>query len=457
MIHIDLRNLSTSRLGSTHGFDLERELDAFRDELAGHVQQLWHRAEDPDDMLGWLHLPDGGEELERIESFVAELDERFTDLVVLGIGGSSLGALTVTTALQHPWRNVQRSGDGLRVHYVDNVDPDVIGGLMEVLDPATTLVNVISKSGTTAETMAAYLAFKRWLEDAVGAEFGGQVIATTDPETGILRPLADRRRYTRFAVPPSVGGRFSVFSAVGLVPIALAGIDVRALLRGAARANEAAGRELEKNPALQAAVVQFLAYRSGKRISVLMPYSTRLRYLSNWYVQLWAESLGKAVDRRGSRVHAGSTPLAAVGTTDQHSQVQLFNEGPNDKIVAFVRVGAFERDIQIPDSEAEVDELAYLSGASFQRLILAEQAATAHALAEHERPNYTLGIERLTAETLGELMQTLMWQTAVMGELLGIHTYDQPGVELGKRYTYALMGRDGYEELREELRTAGVD
>ena len=456
MIRIDLRNASAARLGTTHGFELSREYDAHRDALATLVGGLLRRAENPQDMLGWLSLPDGGEEVDRIEAFASGLDARFTDLVVLGIGGSSLGALTVTTALQHPFRGLQQAGTGLRVHYVDNVDPDVVHGLMDVLDPRTTLVNVISKSGTTAETMAAYLAFRRWLEDGVGADLGDQVIATTDPERGILRPLAERRSYTRFAVPPSVGGRFSVFSAVGLVPIALAGIDIRALLRGARRANEAIERPIEENPALQASLLQYLAYRRGKRISVLMPYSTRLRFLSSWYVQLWAESLGKAVDRRGSRVHAGSTPVAAVGTTDQHSQVQLFNEGPHDKIVAFVRVAEADRQVEIPDSEPDVDELAYLAGETFNRLILAEQSATAHALAEHDRPNYTLVVERLGPDTLGELMQLLMWQTAIMGELLGIDTYDQPGVELGKRYTYALMGRDGYDDLRRELADAGV-
>lgn len=456
MITIDARNVSATRLGTTHGFELEREFDAHRNVLATYVGELRRRAEHPNDMLGWLDLPQNNDRLDQILEYADGLDERFRDLVVLGIGGSSLGALTVTSALQHPWRNLQEVGDGLRVHYVDNVDPDVVAGLMDVLDPETTLVNVISKSGTTAETMSAYLAFKRWLEDGVGPSYREHVIATTDPETGILRPLAQSERYTQFSVPPSVGGRFSVFSAVGLVPIALAGIDVRALLRGAARANEGIDRDLEDNPALQAALLQWLAYRQGKRISVLMPYATRLRFLSNWYVQLWAESLGKAVDKRGSRVHAGSTPLAAIGTTDQHSQVQLFNEGPNDKIVAFVRVQEFAHETVIPDSEPDVDELSYLAGKTFNQLIHAEQSATAHALAEHDRPNYTLTMERLTPDTLGELMQLLMWQTAIMGEFLGIDTYNQPGVELGKRFTYALMGREGYDDLRTELEDAGV-
>ncbi|HEX7004505.1 MAG TPA: glucose-6-phosphate isomerase [Trueperaceae bacterium] len=458
MIGIDLKNVEAGGLGVTHGIELEREYRAWADRLEGAVSDIFSRRDDPAEMLGWIGLPQAGAWVDEIESYAREVRQSdLTDLVVLGIGGSSLGALTVASALQHPYRALQARGDGLRLHFVDNVDPDAISGLMEVLDPSRTLVNVISKSGSTAETMAAYLAFKKWLEDDLGDGFSDRVVATTDPESGILRPLADRRGYRTFTVPPSVGGRFSVLSAVGLLPIALAGIDVRALLGGAARANDTVRRPIEENPIRQAALVQYLCYRRGKPISVLMPYSSRLRNLGGWFVQLWAESLGKAESLTGSLVHEGSTPLAAVGATDQHSQVQLFNEGPNNKLIAFVRVAEFDHRLNIPDSEPELEQLAYLAGESFNRLINAEQAATGHALAQHLRPNYTLLLERLDAASLGELLQFLMWQTALMGELTGINTYDQPGVELGKVYTYALMGRDGYDEVRAELEEQGLE
>jgi glucose-6-phosphate isomerase len=460
MIRIDLNNASAARLGTTHGIELEREFRAWGGRLEGAVADIWSRRGDGEAMLGWLDLPSdraGAEEIaEYARQAAGATGEGLSDLVVLGIGGSSLGALTVVSALQHPYRALQERGEGLRVHFVDNVDPDAIRGLMEVLDPQRTLVNVISKSGTTAETMAAYLAFREWLERALGGDFAQRIVATTDPASGILRPLADRRGFRTFTVPPSVGGRFSVLSAVGLLPIALAGLDIGALLHGATRANESARRPLADNPMLQAALVQYLAYRRGKPISVLMPYSSRLRNLGGWFVQLWAESLGKAESRSGSRVHEGSTPLAAMGATDQHSQVQLFNEGPNNKLVAFVRVERFAGETAIPDSEPELSELEYLAGQSFNRLINAEQAATAFALAQHDRPNYTLTMEELSADSLGELLQFLMWQTAVMGELTDIDTYDQPGVELGKTYTYALMGREGYDDVRAELARHGV-
>lgn len=457
MIEIDLRNASAERLGVTHGVELEREFRAWGERLEHTVNDLWQRQDDDQAMLGWIGLPSDTDSRDAIEAFVRDLASGgFTDLVVLGIGGSSLGALTVVGALQHPYRLLQPGGEGLRVHFVDNVDPDAVRGLTQVLDPKRTLVNVISKSGTTAETMAAYLLFREWLERGVGEGFDAHIVATTDPESGILRPLARRRGYRTFTVPPSVGGRFSVLSAVGLLPVALAGGDINALLAGAARANEVVRRPLDSNPILQAALVQYLAYRRGKPISVLMPYSSRLRSLGDWFVQLWAESLGKAESRNGSRVHEGSTPLGAMGATDQHSQVQLFNEGPNNKLIAFVRVAEFDDTTEIPDSEPELDELGYLAGRTFNELINAEQSATAFALAEHDRPSYTLTLPGVTEETLGELLQFLMWQTAVMGELTDVDTFNQPGVELGKVYTYALMGREGYDEVREELSERGL-
>ncbi len=462
MIKIDTKNVSSERLGDTHGLDLEREFGAWSETVDNFVNNLVGKKDNPDEMLGWIDLPSGGPEstsgeVERILEYAENVDTKYTDLAVLGIGGSSLGGITVINALQHPYRNMQENGDGLRVHFVDNVDPDAVHGLLEVLNPVTTLVNVISKSGTTAETMAAYLAFKAWLKEGVGDAYKNQIIATTDPETGILRPLAEREGYTTFVVPPSVGGRFSVLSAVGLLPIALAGLDVRGLLQGAAEANEMVSKPIADNPIKQAAIIQYLAYRRGKPISVLMPYSTRLRYLSDWFVQLWAESLGKSEDRNGSLVHEGSTPLAALGATDQHSQVQLFNEGPNNKLFTFVRVGTFDQTETIPDAEPELDELAYLAEKTFNKLINAEQAATAHAILDHGRPNYTLTLDKLDAHHLGMLLQFLEWQTALMGELTFVNTYNQPGVELGKKYTYALMGREEFDETREELEKAGVE
>ncbi|ADV68080.1 Glucose-6-phosphate isomerase [Deinococcus maricopensis DSM 21211] len=449
---VNLKNVTSDGVG-TAGLDWPNALEQHASRLeAARDAILQRHASGQDPYLGWIDLPDG-EVLGEVQALAAQYAGEFDDLVVLGIGGSSLGGLTVLTALQHPYHNLMRERPALRVHFIDNVDGDVITGLLEVLDPARTLVNVISKSGTTTETMAAYLTCKAWLQQHVGEGYARQIIATTDPQKGILRPLAQREGYATLPVPPNVGGRFSVLSAVGLLPAALGGVDVEALLRGARRANEAFRAGAHDNAILQTALVNWLAGEAGRNILVFMPYSTRLRYLSDWFAQLWAESLGKHKPGGG---HTGTTPVKAVGTTDQHSQVQLYREGPSDKLVVFVRVDAPDRDARIPNAEPNEPEMNYLADAPYGRLMNAELVATAHALAQAGQMNYTLSLERIDAEQLGHLLQFLMLQTAVVGELLGINAFDQPGVELGKVLTYALMGRPGFDQQREELRAAGV-
>ncbi|WP_457637056.1 glucose-6-phosphate isomerase [Oceanithermus sp.] len=443
MIRVDFANIDSGRVGPDRGVEWERELEAAAGKLEEARLALLARQDDPEAMLGWVRLPEA--DPEKINAYV-RANSWVSDLLVLGIGGSALGAKALAPAL---------AGSGARLHFADNVEPEPVAALLDLLNPETTLVNVISKSGTTAETMAVFLLALEWLRRNLGDEWRSHVVVTTDPKKGILRPFAEKHGLATFAVPPDVGGRFSVFSPVGLLPLAFAGVDLDGLLAGAGEANASARAEISENLPAQTALAQHLAWRKGQRISVLMPYSSRLSLLPAWFVQLHAESLGKAYDRHGSRVHVGPTPLAAVGATDQHSQVQLFREGPFDKLVVFVRHRAADRDLVLPAEEG-LEDLAYLFGKSLFQLLSAEAAATAHALAAARRPSYTIYLDRIDAFHLGWLLQHLMWQTAYLGELFDINAFDQPGVELGKRYTYALMGRPGYEKLAAELEAAGV-
>jgi glucose-6-phosphate isomerase len=413
-----------------------QRLEAARDEILT-------RKSDPGAFLGWIDLPEDTETLRQVRRY-REAQPWVEDLVVLGIGGSALGAQAVGAAL----------GKGpVRLHFVDNVEPEPVLELLRSLNPEKTLVNVISKSGTTAETMAAFLVFRRWLERA--ENWQQHVVVTTDPSRGILRPYAAAEGLTAFDIPPSVGGRFSVLSPVGTLPLAFAGVDLENLLAGARKANEQARSEAARNLPAQTALVHHLFAQKGLNIVVLMPYSTRLRYLPDWFVQLHDESLGKLYNREGKEVRTGTTAVRAIGTTDQHAQVQLFREGPHDKLVVFVRLENPSEDLEIPAVKG-LEGLDYLFGRTFFELLTAEAKATAHALAKAHQPNYTLLLERLDAYHLGWLLQHLMWQTAYLGELWNINAFDQPGVELGKEYTYALMGRKGYEKLAEELRAEGV-
>ncbi len=265
-----------------------------------------------------------------------------------------------------------------------------------------------------------------------------------------MRELADSEGYRSCTIPAGVGGRFSVFTPVGLLPLACVGVDIEALLSGAAGVAEyVCHDDLESNPAYLNAVLQYLAYQKGLSISILMPYSDRLRDLADWFRQLWAESLGKKYSLDGSVIHVGPTPVKALGTTDQHSQVQLYVEGPFDKVVTFLAVESYEQDLVLPNYDAS-PQMSYLAGHSLAELIQAEQKATAAALVKNKRANCTISIPAVTAETLGALIYLFEVQTLFAGYLFDVDPLDQPGVEEGKHFTYALMGRQGYSEKAAE-------
>jgi glucose-6-phosphate isomerase len=407
---------------------------------------------------GFYDLVDQGPVIPQITAFAEGLGQAHDHVLVLGIGGSALGTKALVNALRRPaWNEWDDEGREFypRLTVLENIDPATVTAALGRIDPRRVLVNVISKSGGTAETMAQYLVVRAWLEEALGDAAFRHLVFTTDPARGALRELATREGIVTLEVPPNVGGRFSVLSPVGLLPAALVGIDITGLLAGARRAIERAeSDDLLQNPAALYAALHWAADTDlGARIHVLMPYTDRLREFAEWYRQLWAESLGKRVDREGRTVHVGPTPVAAVGATDQHSQVQLLMEGPFDKVITFVKLERFGEDRAIPSpveasqgagSELPPD-LAYLPGHTLGELLNAEYEATSAALAEMGRMSCTLHLSELTPDTVGEAIMFYQLATGYAGVWYGVDPFDQPGVELGKRLTYAAMGRPGYE------------
>ncbi len=444
MLKLDLTNISEKRVGK-QGIDFEAQLAAYKDKLEGARDGLFARRHISEEFLGWIDVADDTDVIEKVVKFRKD-NTWVKDFVVLGIGGSALGSQAVLAAL----------GSGpVKIHFVDNVEPEPILELLRSLNPASTMVNPISKSGSTAETMAAFLVFRKWLGDTLGDNWKQHVVVTTEPNRGILRPYVQAEGLNSFDVPESVGGRFSVTCPVGTLPLAFAEVDIAGFIAGCRKANDNANLPAEKNLAAQTALINHLLAEKGLNINVFMPYSTRLRFLPDWFVQLHDESLGKTLDRTGKEVRTGTTAVRAVGTTDQHAQVQLFREGPHDKLITLIRLEKPTENLEIP-SVVGLEKLDYLFGRNFFELLDAEAKATAHALAKGGQPNFTFLLESLTAESLGELMQHQMWQTAFLGELWNINAFDQPGVELGKEFTYALMGRPGWEGLKAELEAEGV-
>ena len=406
--------------------------------------------------LGFFALPYEKTVVEQIRSFADGLGQAYNTIVVLGIGGSALGTIALQNALLKPhWNELDDDARDYfpRLYILDNVDPSTVGPLLDRLDPRTTLYNVISKSGTTAETMAQFMIVRERLRAALDDDhYRSHLIFTTDPERGVLRRIADDEGIATLSVPPDVGGRFSVLSAVGLLPAALAGIDIEALLAGAADMDERCRTDdLLANPAGMFATLQYLAHTErAAPIHVMMAYTDRLYSIADWFRQLWAESLGKQHDLGGAEVFRGPTPVKALGATDQHSQVQLYIEGPFDKTVTFLTMRETALDVAIPEVYGDVSELSYLGGRTLGELLDAERQATAAALASRGRMNMTIELPRIDAHALGQLLMLLQIATVYAGVLYDVDPLDQPGVELGKQLTYGLMGRAGFESQRLE-------
>jgi len=395
--------------------------------------------------------------VEQVKEFAGRFKNRCENLVVLGIGGSALGNIALQTALNPYMYNLddnQRRGP--RLFVFDNVDPQQLGSFFAWLEDKLdkTIFNVISKSGRTAETASQFLIIYSMLLQRFGPKaLREQIVATTDPKEGTLRKIANEYNLPCLDVPAGVGGRFSVLSAVGLFSASLCGIDIDSLLEGARAMDERVScEEFYKNPAALNAAINYHFYQRGKKISVMMPYSYALKDLADWYRQLWAESLGKARDLTGRRINLGPTPVKALGATDQHSQVQLYREGPNDKLFTFLMVDDFKTDLKIPTPPDCAAELGYLSGAQLGTLLNNEKRATEYALLQSRRPCLTVIFDRIEPYTVGQFIYLFEVTTSFAGALFSVNPYDQPAVELGKEATFALMARAGYEALAEDIR-----
>jgi glucose-6-phosphate isomerase len=458
MLSLDYANCLSDRVGN-HGLD-PAELDPAGDaaaSIAVLTRKLartrgtgWER---------WRELAQGPMRREHVEGVLAVVDRcrgKFENLVVLGIGGSALGNIALQSALNPYTYNLDatvRNGSP-RLFVVDNVDPAYFGSVLRFCEQngglKKTLFNVVSKSGETAETAAQFMVIRDLLKKHVGADYKANIVAVTDPKAGTMRKICDAEGFTTLPVPEGVGGRFSVLSPVGLFSAAMCGIDINALLDGAASMDGPCSREdLLRNPAAMIAFLLCeLGSSKGKTNHVMMPYANGLYLLADWFRQLWAESLGKQVDLSGETVYAGFTPIKALGSTDQHSQVQLYREGPNDKVFCFLEVETFDGaggDVKIPTGLG-VDAIAYLEGKSMTALLNAEKRATEYAFVESQRPNFTIKWPRIDAFHVGQFVYLWEVVTSYAGLMLNIDAYNQPAVETGKVATFGLMGRAGYEK-----------
>lgn len=448
-IKIDISRATSGAVGAEHGIT-PRELD----ELAGRIGGLHGilQEERKAGKYGFYDLhKDHATRAKVKEEAKRFLDRGYENLVIMGIGGSALGITALKTALLPPFYNSltkgQRKGTP-RLFVMDNIDPMTFRQMLKMCAPAKTLYVVISKSGETAETISQLMIVLETLEKKLGKDkIKEHVVAITSPKgpnapKSLLHPVADAYGLTGFEIPLNVGGRFSVFTPVGLFPAAMLGMDIDAMAEGCAAMDARTSLpSMTENPAyLRAALHYLLDTQKGKTMSVMMPYADGLKDVADWYCQLWAESLGKEFDFDGKQVNTGQTPIKALGATDQHSQVQLYREGPNNKVFNILEVAKFDKSLKIPAVLANIPELDYLRNKTMNKLMAAEFRGTVDALKVSKRPVVRVTLPRLNAHTVAQLLYMLEVETAMAGRLYHINAFNQPGVEEAKIIARRLMG-----------------
>ena len=453
-ISLDVSHMMSETLGD---YGIAREQVDAMSEAAKKAQKAVeeHRGTG---WLGWTELPYNQDEIVKdIEETAAKIRKEFDTFVVLGIGGSALGPIAIQQALNHLHYNelpAEKRG-GPRLYIEDNIDPERMAALLDVIDLHKTCFNVITKSGGTAETMSQYLIITDLLKRELGDAWKKHIVVTTSENKGFLIKIAKREGFDTFYIPDGVGGRFSELCPVGLMAAAVTGIDIRAMVAGARDMDERCkGDDALVNPALLDAGLMYLAMQKGANMSVMMPYADSLKLMADWYAQLWAESLGKNVTLDGQPCHVGQTPIKTLGVTDQHSQLQLYTEGPFDKVITFLKVANFRATTNIPHGCDDIPTIAFLGGKSHNQLIEAERQGTEYALFKAERMCQIIELPEVNAYTVGQLLYFFELVTAYAGALLNINTFNQPGVEESKIAAYAVMGYDSevHTAKREEMK-----
>jgi len=468
-IKFDFNNMFSDRVGIEHGVE-DSDLESMQELIKKsymHLTKILENANSRIDLsLEWTQLPfQKKETIAQIEKLAKEI-KKYESVISLGIGGSYLGLKAAQDALCPPYFNefkpIRKKSP--KIYFEgNNLDPDTLNVLLKNLNPKKTFVVVISKSGETTETKAAFMAVEAWLKKSIGKKYGRQIIAITDPESGTLRKKAsiaqagDALSFRNLPLLKGVGGRFSELN-MGLLHLAIMGVDIKEVLKGAKEMFEKCSTsELSKNPALMYAVLHTILYKNRKKpLAVLMPFSETLKSTADWYCQLLAESLGKKYARKivlnpdGSEkwiqdkehiVNVGRTPISSRGTNDLHSIQQNNIEGENDKVVTFIRVEKFKTDIKITGEKNDI-----LSGKNFSDLLKLAQEATEWALVRESRPNCTIIMPEVNPFYWGGLLFFFEMATAFEGELLGINAFDQPGVEGYKNYMYFKLKKPGISQ-----------
>ncbi len=435
---------------NTLNFVSKQDIFNYQEAINRHFSAIHERIGKGNDFLGWTDLPSSVEEtlITKIESAAARFRKKSEVSVVIGIGGSYLGARAVIEALS-PHFNLlkKKAGNPVMLFAGNNISEDYLAEILQVLDEKDYTITVISKSGTTTEPALAFRLLREHLEkkyDKVEAK--KRIIAITDKEKGALKQLADEEGYETFVVPGDVGGRYSVLTPVGLLPIAIAGFDIRALLKGAQNMEEfsATTTKIDENPVAAYAAVRNALYAKGKTTEIMVNYEPRLLYFTEWWKQLYGESEGKE--------NKGIFPAGVSNTTDLHSMGQYIQEGLRVLFETVLSVEKPKHSLVIPTDEANLDKLNYIAGKRINEVNRMAELGTTLAHVDGGVPNLKVTLPEISENTLGEVIYFYEMACAVSGYILGINPFDQPGVEAYKRNMFALLGKPGFEKETETIR-----
>ena len=421
----------------------QKNIMEYKEQVENIHKDLHRRANDEKDFVGWLELPTNydKEEFKRIKKAAKKIENESDILIVIGIGGSYLGARAVIETLTSSFNNILQNSQRKypQILYVgNNLSPNYINELIEYIGDKDFSINVISKSGTTTEPAIAFRIFREILENKYGIdEARSRIYATTDKEKGALKTLAQNEGYEQFVVPDNVGGRYSVLTAVGLLPIATAGIDIDKLMEGARIAKERYDdSNLKYNECYKYAVARNILYNSNKDIEILVNYEPKMHYFTEWWKQLFGESEGK--DKKGI------FPTGVENTTDLHSMGQYIQEGRRNLFETVIRIEKSSSDITIKEEEDNLDGLNYLAGKGLDFVNKKAMEGTIDAHVSGDVPNIVIELPKLSEETVGHLIYFFEKACAMSGMILGVNPFNQPGVEKYKKNMFKLLEKPGY-------------
>ena len=428
----------------------QKEIHHFQEKIDRHFEAIYNKTGKGSDFLGWVELPENVDEtlISRIEATAQKMCEQSDVFVVIGIGGSYLGARAIIEALSHHFSHLQREKNSPVILYAgNNISEDYLTDLLDVLKNRDYSVAVISKSGTTTEPAIAFRILRENLEAKYGTEAARKrIVAITDKQKGALKQLADEEGYETFIIPDDVGGRYSVLTPVGLLPISVAGFNIRQLLEGAKamKARIAKSTKIDENPVAAYAAVRNALYNKGYTTEIMVNYEPRLFYFTEWWKQLYGESEGKE--------NKGIFPAGVSFTTDLHSMGQYIQEGLRNIFETVLSVEKPRSELAIPEDDKNLDKLNYIAGKAIHEVNHQAELGTALAHVDGGVPNLRISVPGINENILGQLIYFYEMACAVSGYILDVNPFDQPGVEAYKRNMFALLGKPGFEKETEEIR-----